>query len=78
MKTPEEIKHALECCKKSECHHCPYCLHESDIECNGEMAKDALHLITLLECYVKYYTHLTALQKETIELQESLLRTKTS
>lgn len=48
MKTPEEIKKALECCAADElCEECPY--HPEVNSCIGMIARDALSYIRQLE-----------------------------
>lgn len=49
MKTPDEIKRGLECCKDTRCEGCPY----FDIHhCAAENGLDALALIRQLEAQV--------------------------
>ena len=59
MKTPNEIKKGLECCKKGNaCRtHCPYDGWRSGMEeCTSELADDALALIQQLEDHLREAT----------------------
>ena len=58
MKTPEEIRKALECCSKAEDYvdcmwlDCPYAIKDGyNCVCENKMGKDALEYIEILEDY---------------------------
>lgn len=60
MKTPEEIKKALECCSKAEDYvdcmwlDCPYAIKDGyNCVCQNKMGKDALEYIEVLEDYYR-------------------------
>lgn len=55
MKTPDEIKKGLECCKKNSeeaCYHCPYMIDCETFDNAGNHSRDALAYINQLEARV--------------------------
>ena len=40
MKTPEEIKLAMDCCKAGDCMSCPYLSNDNTLPCNVVLSKD--------------------------------------
>ena len=79
MKTPEEIKKGLECCKKASeeaCDHCPYC--KECINFNaGNLYRDALAYINQLEARVPKWISVKERMPESGEKVIALLQSKT-
>ena len=57
MKTPEEIKNALDLCSRSGCPDCAKCACDGNECCLEEKSKDALAYIQQLENAVEFYSN---------------------
>ena len=59
MKTPDDIKKGLECCRKGNCKGCPYKEGEY-IDCQEQLEKDALAYIEQLEAQMPMWISVKA------------------
>ena len=53
MKTPEEIKLAMDCCKAGDCMSCPYLSNDNTLPCNVVLSKDVFKYIKQLEDHIR-------------------------
>ena len=58
MKTPEEIKLAMECCKAGDCMSCPYLSNDNTLPCNVVLSRDVFKYITQLEDHIRDLTNM--------------------
>ena len=56
MKTPEEIKLAMDCCKAGDCMSCPYLSNDNTLPCNVVLSKDVFKHIQQLEDHIRDLT----------------------
>ena len=56
MKTPEEIKLAMDCCKAGDCMSCPYLSNDNTLPCNVVLSKDVFKYIQQLEDHIRDLT----------------------
>ena len=53
MKTPEEIKLAMDCCKAGDCMSCPYLSNDNTLPCNVVLSMDVFKYIKQLEDHIR-------------------------
>ena len=58
MKTPEEIKLAMDCCKAGDCMSCPYLSNDNTLPCNVVLSKDVFKCIQQLEDHIRDHTNM--------------------
>ena len=58
MKTPEEIKLAMDCCKAGDCMSCPYLSNDNTLPCNVVLSKDVFKYIQQLEDHIRDLTNM--------------------
>ena len=56
MKTPEEIKLAMYCCKAGDCMSCPYLSNDNTLPCNVVLSKDVFKYVQQLEDHIRDLT----------------------
>ena len=56
MKTPKEIKKAMDCCKAGDCMSCPYLSNDNTLPCNVVLSRDVFKYIQQLEDHIRGLT----------------------